>query len=239
MLTLNNVRWKTDDGDEILKGIDLQLNEGKLTVVTGPNGAGKSTLAKVVAGINDAASGQLIFNDTDITHMDITERAKMGISFAFQQPVRFKGITVRDLLDLSAGGRIGDEKICGIMAKVGLCTKDYIEREVNSSLSGGEMKRIEIASVLAREESKLLIFDEPEAGIDLWSFNGLCDAFEELKKEEKTLLVISHQERLLEIADEIVVMAEGKVRISGPREEIMPQLLAGEKSGTCPIGREW
>lgn len=240
MLTLNNVCWKPEDGDAVLKGIDLTVKPGKLTVVTGPNGGGKTSLAKVIAGLNPVTEGTIRLEDIDITEKDITERAKLGISYAFQQPVRFKGITVRSLLDLAAGGDIGDENVCELMAKVGLCTKDYIDREINAQLSGGEIKRIEIASVLARRDSKLLIFDEPEAGIDLWSFTGLIETFEALKKEQdKALLVISHQERLLEIADEIAVIVDGKVRIAGPGREIMPQLMAGEKSGTCPIGREW
>lgn len=240
MLTLENVCWKPDGRDAVLKGINLQLKPGKLTVVTGPNGGGKTSLAKVIAGLNQVSSGRISLENIDITEKDITERAKLGISYAFQQPVRFKGITVRSLLDLAAGGDVGDENVCQLMAKVGLCTKDYIDREINASLSGGEIKRIEIASVLARKDSKVLIFDEPEAGIDLWSFTGLIETFEVLKKEQdKALLVISHQERLLEIADEIAVIVDGKVRISGPSQEIMPQLLAGEKSGTCPIGKEW
>lgn len=240
MLTLENVCWKPDGRDAVLKGIDLQLKPGKLTVVTGPNGGGKTSLAKVIAGLNQVSSGRISLGDIDITEKDITERAKLGISYAFQQPVRFKGITVRSLLDLAAGGDVGDENVCQLMAKVGICTKDYIDREINASLSGGEIKRIEIASVLARRDSKVLIFDEPEAGIDLWSFTGLIETFEDLKKEQdKALLVISHQERLLEIADEIAVIVDGKVRISGPSQEIMPQLLAGEKAGICPIGKEW
>ena len=159
MLTLENVCWKPDGRDAVLKGIDLQLKPGKLTVVTGPNGGGKTSLAKVIAGLNQVSSGRISLGDIDITEKDITERAKLGISYAFQQPVRFKGITVRSLLDLAAGGDVGDENVCQLMAKVGLCTKDYIDREINASLSGGEIKRIEIASVLARRDSKVLIFD--------------------------------------------------------------------------------
>lgn len=240
MLTLRNVCWKPEDGDAVLKGIDLTVKPGKLTVVTGPNGGGKTSLAKVIAGLNQVTDGQILLEDTDITDMNITERAKLGVSYAFQQPVRFKGISVQDMLDLAAGGEFPEEEVCNLLTKVGLCTKDYINREINASLSGGEIKRIEIASVLARRSSKLLIFDEPEAGIDLWSFAGLIDTFEELKKEkDKALLVISHQERLLEIADEIAVIVDGKVRISGPGKEIMPQLMAGEKAVTCPMEREW
>ncbi len=238
MLTLKNVKWKPDDGDEVLKGIDLTVETGKLTVVTGPNGGGKTSLAKVISGLRPATGGQILLEGEDITNLDITERANRGISYAFQQPVRFKGLTVKDLLDLAAGGTIPDEDVCTVMNKVGLCTKDYIDREVNASLSGGEIKRIEIATVLCRKDSRLLIFDEPEAGIDLWSFAGLIEAFEELKKEkDKALLVISHQERLLEIADEIVVIADGRVRISGPAGEILPKLMHDEKSGGCPIGK--
>lgn len=240
MLTLKNVCWKPEDGEAVLRGIDLQVQTGKLTVVTGPNGGGKTSLAKVIAGLNQITEGSILLDGIDITDMDITERAKFGISYAFQQPVRFKGITVRDLLELASGGQMKEETICEILAKVGMCTKDYIDREANASLSGGEIKRIEIATVLARRNSRLIIFDEPEAGIDLWSFSGLIDTFGELKKDsDKALLVISHQERLLEIADEIAVIVDGKVRISGPGKEIMPQLMEGEKSGACPIGKEW
>lgn len=178
----------------------------------------------------------------NISDLDITERAKLGVAYGFQQPVRFKGLTVRDMLDLSAKETLPEQAICGLMDQVGLCTKDYIDREVNASLSGGEIKRIEIATVLARKDAKVMVFDEPEAGIDLWSFNGLIDSFERLKKEnDKALLVISHQERLLSIADEIIVIQDGKVRIQGPTEEIMPQLMYDERSSSCPIGKdpEW
>ena len=240
MLTLNHVCWKPEDGEAVLKGIDLEVQSGKLTVVTGPNGGGKTSLAKVIAGINEITEGSILLDDIDITQKDITERARLGVSYGFQQPVRFKGITVRSLLELAAGEPLEEERICDLLGKVGLCTKDYIDREVNASLSGGEIKRIEIASVLARRESRLYIFDEPEAGIDLWSFTGLIETFEELKKsQDKTLLVISHQERLLRIADEIAVIVDGKVRIAGPGAEILPQLMEEEVSGSCPLGKEW
>ena len=239
MLTLKNICWTLPDGEEILKGIDLTVQTGKLTIVTGPNGGGKTSLAKLVSGLEHPTSGEIWLDDVDITDKNITERAKLGVSYAFQQPVRFKGLTVRDLLMLSAGGELQEDRLCSILGKVGLCTQDYIDREVNASLSGGEIKRIEIATVLARKDRKLAIFDEPEAGIDLWSFAGLVDVFERLKRKgTETLLVISHQERLLNIADDIVVVANGKVRAAGPREEILPQLLADEKAGSCPIGKE-
>lgn len=239
MLSLKNVKWKAEDGAQILNGIDFELEKGTLTVVTGPNGGGKTSLAKVISGVEDATEGEIKLDGTELNGKDITERAKLGVAYAFQQPVRFKGITVRDLIELAAGGKVEELDVCNIMNKVGLCTKDYIDREVNDSLSGGEIKRIELATVLARSDANLLIFDEPEAGIDLWSFNGLVDAFEELKNtKDKVLLVISHQERLLEIADNIVVIADGKVRIAGPAEKILPQLMSDEKSGSCPIGKE-
>lgn len=239
MLTLKDVRWKPEDGEAVLKGIDLQVQTGKLTVVTGPNGGGKTSLAKVIAGLNQITRGSMLLDGTDITDMDITERARFGISYAFQQPVRFKGVTVRDLLELAAGGQMREDRICEILAKVGLCTKDYIDREVNASLSGGEIKRIEIASVLARQNSRLLIFDEPEAGIDLWSFTNLIEVFQRLKnKEGEALLVISHQERILEIADRVVVVDSGRIRLAGDRSEILPRLLAQEKAARCPREEE-
>ena len=239
MLDLKDVKWTAEDGRQILKGIDFELEEGTLTVITGPNGSGKTTLAKVISGVEEATEGSIMLDDTDLIGKDITERAKLGVAYAFQQPVRFKGISVRDLIELARGEAVEEFDICGIMNKVGLCTKDYIDREVNDSLSGGEIKRIELATVLARKDAHLLLFDEPEAGIDLWSFNGLVEAFEELKKKnDKILLVISHQERLLEIADNIIVIADGKVRLAGPGEEILPQLMNDEKSGECPIGKD-
>ncbi len=233
MLRLENIKWSLEDGRRILNDISLEIPEGKLVVVTGPNGGGKTTLAKVVAGLVKPDGGRIIFDGEDITELDITERAKKGISYAFQQPVRFKGLTVRDLLELAAGGSVRESDVCSLLGKVGLCTHDYIDREVNASLSGGEIKRIEIATVLARN-TKLSLFDEPEAGIDLWSFSGLVDVFKEMKEKiNGTLMIISHQERILEIADEIVVVADGAVRTRGAAEDVLPQLLAGEITRNC------
>lgn len=238
MIQLNNIAWSIPDGDEIIKGIDLILDDGKLVVVTGPNGGGKTSLAKLIAGIENISSGNIIFDGKDITELDVTERAKCGIAFAFQQPVRFKGLTVRDLLELASDEPLSHTEACNLLGKVGLCANNYLDRELNSSLSGGEIKRIEIASVLARK-AKLSIFDEPEAGIDLWSFSKLVETFEELRSQQTgTLLVISHQERILSIADEIVVIADGRVRAAGPRDEILPSLLKDEMYKFCPRGKE-
>ncbi len=238
MLELKNITWKADNNKEIIKDVSFSVPDGKLIVITGPNGGGKTTLAKIIAGIERQSSGSIYFDGKDISNLDITERAKAGISFAFQQPVRFKGITVRRLLELASGKELNTGDICDLLGKVGLCTYDYIDREINSSLSGGEIKRIEIASVLARDK-KLTIFDEPEAGIDLWSFTGLIKVFEEMKnKHNGTQIIISHQERILEIADEIIVIADGKVRISGTQKDIMPVLLNDEHEVKCPAGRE-
>ncbi len=239
MFKLENVKWTADDGTEIIKGIDFELEEGTLTVITGPNGSGKTSLAKVISGVEPLTEGSIKLDGVELAGKDVTERAKTGVAYAFQQPVRFKGITVRDLIELADGGSLEEMDICRIMNKVGLCTQDYIDREVNDSLSGGEIKRIEIATVLARKDARLLVFDEPEAGIDLWSFNGLVEAFNELKREkDKILIVISHQERLLEIADNIIVIDGGLVRAAGPGDEILPQLVESEISGGCPVGKE-
>ena len=239
MLILENITWKVPDGDQILKGVDLVIPSGGLTVITGPNGGGKTSLAKIVAGLVNPDSGRILLDGEDLTGLSITERAKKGVGYAFQQPVRFKGITVRDLLELAAGHTLSEKELCELLGSVGLCTHDYIDREVDTALSGGEIKRIEIASVLARSDTKLCIFDEPEAGIDLWSFAGLIEAFQKLKtKNSGSILIISHQERILNIADEIVVIADGKVKARGTRQEIMPTLLADEKAAHCPRGKE-
>ena len=237
MLKLEQTAWQLPGGEQILRGVDLEIPTGKLTVITGLNGGGKTSLAKIIAGLEQPDGGRILLDGEDITALDPTERAKRGVGYAFQQPVRFKGLTVRDLLELASGGPLDDA--CELLGQVGLCSGDYIDREVNASLSGGEIKRIEIASVLARKNLKVAVFDEPEAGIDLWSFSGLIDAFQELKgRHGGSLLIISHQERILEIADEIVVIAGGVVRTAGPREEVLPQLLQDEKAPRCPYRKE-
>lgn len=238
MLEIKNLTYQVDDEKdgtkEIINGLDLTVEDGKFIVITGPNGGGKSTLAKLIMGVNKATSGQILLDGEDLVDLNITERAKRGVSFAFQAPVHFKGIRVVDLLRLAAGKKITTIEACEYLSKVGLCAKDYINREVNSSLSGGELKRIEIATVLARG-TKLSIFDEPEAGIDLWSFQNLIKVFENMRQEIKgTIIVISHQERILNIADEIVVIEDGKVKKKGPKEEILPELLGtGAASIAC------
>lgn len=233
MLELRDICFKVDSPEgskEILSGINLTVDDG-FTAFTGPNGGGKSTLAKIIAGIYQPTSGQLIFNGEDITDLSVTERAKRGISFAFQQPVRFKGICVMDLIRLASGKEIGVSEACEYLSRVGLCAREYINREVNASLSGGELKRIEIAQIIARG-TEFSIFDEPEAGIDLWSFQNLIQVFEKLRDDVNgSILIISHQERILNIADRIVVIADGKVSASGSKEEILPQLLG--QSSVC------
>lgn len=228
MLRINNLSFNVDsEGQkkEIIKNINLEIPKGKLFVITGPNGGGKSTLAKLIAGIEKPTGGQIIFNDTDITEKSITERARLGIGFAFQQPVRFKGIQVADLIRLATGRNLSFSDICDYLSLVGLCAKEYVNREVNANLSGGELKRIEIATVLARK-SLLTVFDEPEAGIDLWSFNNLIDVFQRQREEikDRSILIISHQERILNIADEIIILKNGVVENQGTKEFILPKL---------------
>lgn len=233
MLELKNVSFKVsnEDGEkEILKNVSLKLDD-RFIAITGPNGGGKSTLAKVIAGIYPVTSGQILFDGVDITNLSITERAKMGVSFAFQQPVRFKGLTVRDLITLAAGKELNVSEACTYLSEVGLCARDYIDREINASLSGGELKRIEIAMIMARG-TKLSVFDEPEAGIDLWSFNNLIRVFKKMYDQTNgSIIIISHQEKILDIADKIVVIANGEVKNYGTKDEILPDLLHRETSG--------
>lgn len=228
MLELKNVSYTVPDENgkdkEILRNINLKIDE-RFVAVTGPNGGGKSTLAKIIAGVYRPTEGRIFLDGEDITDMSITDRARAGISFAFQQPVRFKGLTVKDLITIAAGKNISVSEACGYLSEVGLCARDYIDREVNASLSGGELKRIEIALIIARS-TKLSVFDEPEAGIDLWSFNNLIKVFERMhEKTHGSILIISHQERILNIADRIIVIADGKIVESGTRDEIMPTVL--------------
>ena len=238
MLELKHISYRvsTPEGElDILKDISITIPDHRLMVFTGPNGGGKTTLAKVIMGLVQPTGGQILYNGEDITGLSITERAKKGISYGFQQPPRFKGITVHDLLLLAAGEeKLSKDKCCAYLTKVGLCANDYLDREVDVSLSGGEVKRIEIATILARH-SDLMIFDEPEAGIDLWSFARLTETFEQIHQEGKaTMIIISHQERIIRLADEIVVIAGGKIAHRGSTEEIFPLILA-DTLGSCPV----
>ena len=234
MLELRNICWSTPDGRRVLDDVSLVLPDRGLVVITGPNGGGKTTLAKIIAGIEKPESGRLLLSGEDITDLDVTERARRRISYAFHQPVRFKGKTVRDLLEIASGGRLSEKDLCALLSKVGLCARDYVDREVNASLSGGEMKRVEIASVLARG-GRISIFDEPEAGIDLWSFSGLIDAFQEIKRTSgRAEVIISHQERILSVADRIVVIENGHVAKDGDRDSVLPGLIASSRCPACP-----
>ncbi|MDL2225712.1 ATP-binding cassette domain-containing protein [Eubacteriales bacterium OttesenSCG-928-M02] len=239
MLELKNISFSvTEEGHkkEILRDISFTVEDQNFVVITGPNGGGKSTIAKIIAGIETPDSGQILLDGVDITGLSITERAKRGIGFAFQQPVRFKGLTVRDLVTLAAGKPLSLEDACGYLSEVGLCALDYIDREANASLSGGELKRIEIAMAMAKE-SKFVVFDEPEAGIDLWSFHNLIRVFEHLRdSREMSIGIISHQERILEIADKVIVIADGRISEMGTREEILPHLMLD--IDTCQYYRE-
>ena len=237
MLELKNVSFLVDaEGrdKEIIRNVSLTVPDRKLVVVTGPNGGGKSTLAKLIAGIEKPTGGRILFNGEDITEQGVTERAQRGIAYAFQQPVRFKGIRVLDLIRIAAGKTLSVSDACQYLSSVGLCARDYVDREVNASLSGGELKRIEIATVLARR-AILSVFDEPEAGIDLWSFRNLTEVFRQMREDirDRSILIISHQERILEIADEIIVLKDGRVEKQGARDEVYPNLMINEKAAVC------
>ena len=232
MLELKNISLNLADSKDILNDVSLNVESGKFVVITGPNGGGKSTLARLIMGIEKPTSGQILFNGTDITNLDITERARLGIGYAFQQPPRFKGMTVRRLLSLAHGSELPDDACCAYLTNVGLCSRDYLNREVDASLSGAEVRRIEIATLLARG-AKLSIYDEPEAGIDLWSFNMLVDTFRAMRrKADESIIIISHQERVMQLADDIAVINAGEISRFGPREEILPTLL-GEFEDSC------
>ena len=240
MLELKNISFSVNEEEgqkDILKNINLVIVDGRFTVITGPNGGGKSTLAKLIMGIERPTAGQILLDGEDITEWDITRRAQAGISFAFQQPVRFKGLTVKDLLSLAAGDdKLSTKGACQYLAEVGLCAANYVGREVDASLSGGELKRIEIAMLLARRGTKLAVFDEPEAGIDLWSFHRLIRVFERLHSDRRSIFIISHQERILNIADEIILLADGTVKKRGKKEDILPELL--KCTGGCNLFKE-
>ena len=233
MLQLQDIAWSAPDGERILKGVSLTVPDDTLMVITGPNGGGKTTLAKVIAGLERPESGRILLDGEDITDLNVTERAKRGVSYAFQQPVRFKGLVVRQLLELAAGEKLSESKLCDVLSQVGLCAREYIDREVNATLSGGEIKRIEIATVLLRH-SRLSIFDEPEAGIDLWSFNNLITVFQSLRSTlHGSMVIISHQERILQIADEIAVISGGELTHQGKAQEILPELMRGAGVAAC------
>ena len=236
MLEIKNLSFSVEEDGvrkDIIKDLSAKVEDGKFVVITGPNGSGKSTLARLIMGIEKPTGGQILLDGEDISGLDITERAKKGISFAFQQPVRFKGIRVKDLLRLASGRHLSVSEACDYLSEVGLCARDYIDREINSSLSGGELKRIEIATLLARH-TRLSVFDEPEAGIDLWSFQNLIRIFEKMRSEisDSSIVIISHQERILNIADEILLLRAGTIQESGTPEEMMPKLVTAG-NGVC------
>ena len=238
MLELKHISYAVREGDSelgILNDISLTIDDHRLVVFTGPNGGGKTTLAKIIMGLVKPTGGQILWNGQDITDLGITERARLGISYGFQQPPRFKGLTVRNLLTIASGNeKLSKDQCCQYLTKVGLCANDYLDREVDVSLSGGEVKRIEIATILARRGS-LMIFDEPEAGIDLWSFARLTETFEQIHREHQAaMIIISHQERIIQLADEIAVIAGGRIAHRGTTEEILPLILA-DTLGGCPV----
>lgn len=234
MLEIKNLSYsvQSEQGQkDILKNVTLTIPDKRFVVITGPNGGGKTTLAKTVMGINQPTGGQILWNGHDITNLSITQRSKLGISYGFQQPPRFKGMRVRDLLNIAAGRELGHDLACSYLTQVGLCARDYLDRDVDTSLSGGEVKRIEIATVLARQ-SDLMIFDEPEAGIDLWSFARLTETFRSIHdKKQATILIISHQERIIRLADEIILLSGGELTDRGPMEQVFPKLLGQAVSG--------
>ena len=227
MLEVKNVTFEVAQNDgtaEIIKDLSFRVPDGRLVVITGPNGGGKSTLAKLIMGLEKVSSGQILWDGTDLVPLSVTERAKLGIGYAFQQPPRFKGMKVSRLLELASGSSLSEETCCAYLSRVGLCAREYVSREIDATLSGGELQRIEIATLLARKP-KLAIFDEPEAGIDLWSFAMLVDTFDKLRKEgDQTVIIISHQERILQLADDIMVLQDGGIRAFGPKEEVFPTL---------------
>lgn len=243
MLELKDLSFKVESAEgtlEIIDNLNLTFDDNKFIVITGPNGGGKSTLAKLIMGIEKPTSGKIIFNGQDITNKSITERAKMGIGYAFQQPPRFKGMTVRSILSLAHGSELPEDECCTYLTNVGLCSMDYLNREVDASLSGGEVKRIEIATLMARNLD-VAIYDEPEAGIDLWSFTMLVDSFKALSKNRhKSVIIISHQERIMQLADELIIIADGKVKTKGPKDEVFPKLLTefGSFSNDCTLRGE-
>ena len=235
MLELKNLKFHVDDGERklgIIDDVSLSFPEGKFIVITGPNGGGKSTLARLIMGLEKATEGQILLDGEDITEKTVTERARMGLGYAFQQPPRFKGMTVRRLMNIAAGKELTKDECCAFLSRVGLCSAEYINREVDNSLSGGEVKRIEIATLMARNP-QVAIFDEPEAGIDLWSFSMLVETFKKMQKDSKgTVIIISHQERIMALADEVVVIADGKITRHGSKEEVLPDLMK-EFSPSC------
>ncbi len=233
MLKLENISFEVENEKEILKDVNLTIEKGKFIAITGPNGGGKSTLARIISGVLKPTKGKITFYGEDITDLSITERAQRGISFGFQQPVRFKGITVHDLINIAKGEELSVMDASHYLSEVGLCAKDYIHRELNDGLSGGEIKRIEIATIIARN-TKLSIFDEPEAGIDLWSFNHLIDIFLKMhQSQENSIVIISHQERILDVADEIIAMVDGAIVKRGAKESVLPELLHCEDPKNC------
>ncbi len=237
MLEIKNLCFAVKEGEtplDIINDVSITVPDGKFIVITGPNGGGKSTLARLIMGLERPTSGKILYNGTDITDMSVTERAKLGIGYAFQQPPRFKGLTVRKILSIAAGKTLSEKESCAYLSRVGLCSAEYLKRELDSSLSGGEMKRIEIATLMARKP-ELAIFDEPEAGIDLWSFSMLVETFKQMQKEaSRTTVIISHQERIMSLADEMIVIADGKVKSKGSGKDMLPQLMC-EFSPCCGI----